>query len=64
MRLNTSHLQHGKEFSGHEQIARSFEGITTERIKFIEDRLNNRPRKTLGYRTPNEVYKEAIMRSG
>jgi IS30 family transposase len=41
----------------------SFEGITPERIKFIEDRLNNRPRKTLGYRTPNEVYKEAMMRA-
>lgn len=42
----------------------SFEGITLERIKFIEDRLNNRPRKSLGYRTPNEVYEEALMRSG
>ena len=96
---HTTTLDNGKEFSGHEQIARSlginiyfahpysswerglnentnglsrqyikkgrsFEGITTERIKFIEDRLNNRPRKTLGYRTPNEVYKETIMRSG
>jgi IS30 family transposase len=41
----------------------SFEGITPERIKFIEERLNNRPRKTLGYRTPNEVYKEAMKRA-
>lgn len=23
--------------------------------------LNNRPRKTLGYRTPNEVFKEALV---
>ncbi len=37
-----------------------FEGITNERIKFIEERLNNRPRKILGYRTPNEVYQQAI----
>lgn len=25
-------------------------------MKWIEQRLNNRPRKTLGYRTPNEVF--------
>jgi IS30 family transposase len=42
----------------------SFEGITNERISFIEERLNNRPRKSLGYYTPNEVYQEAIIRSG
>lgn len=95
---HTTTFDNGKEFSGHEKIAKSlginiyfahpysswerglnentnglirqyikkgssFEGITPERIKFIEDRLNNRPRKTLGYRTPNEVYKEAMMRA-
>ena len=95
---HTVTLDNGKEFSAHEEIAKSlqadvyfahpysswergvnentnglirqyikkgssFENVTPERIKFIEDRLNNRPRKTLGYRTPNEVYKEAIMRA-
>ena len=30
--------------------------ITDKQIKEVEDKLNNRPRKTLGYRTPNEVY--------
>ena len=34
----------------------SFEHITNEQISFIEDRLNNRPKKSLAYRTPNEVY--------
>jgi len=29
---------------------------TDEEIQFVEDALNNRPRKVLGYRTPNEVY--------
>ena len=38
----------------------SFEGVTNERINFIEGRLNNRPRKSLGYSTPNEVYQRAI----
>jgi transposase, IS30 family len=27
-----------------------------EEVKAIEDKLNNRPRKKLGYKTPNEVY--------
>ena len=35
-----------------------FDTITDEQIKFVEDKLNNRPRKTLGFRTPNEVYFE------
>lgn len=93
---HTVTLDNGKEFSGHEDIAKSlaadiyfahpysswerglnentnglirqyikkgssFEGITAKRIAFIEDRLNNRPRKSLGYCTPNQVYKEALM---
>lgn len=33
-----------------------FDMITDEQIKAVEDKLNNRPRKTLGYHTPNEVY--------
>lgn len=30
--------------------------ITDEQINAVEDKFNNRPRKTLGYQTPNEVY--------
>ncbi len=30
--------------------------LTDEQIEHIMDRLNNRPRKTLGYLTPNEVF--------
>jgi IS30 family transposase len=33
-----------------------FDTITVEQIKHVEDKLNNRPRKSLGYQTPNEVY--------
>lgn len=96
---HTITLDNGKEFSGHEKIAKSlniaiyfahpysswerglnentnglirqyikkgssFESITDARIAFIENRLNNRPRKSLGYYTPNEVYQEAFIRSG
>jgi IS30 family transposase len=34
----------------------SFEMITDEQIQNVMDRLNNRPRKTLGFKTPNEVF--------
>lgn len=33
-----------------------FANITDEQIQKVEDKLNNRPRKTLGYKTPLEVY--------
>jgi len=42
----------------------SFKDVTNERINFIEGRLNNRPRKSLGYLTPNEVYQQAISGFG
>jgi IS30 family transposase len=30
--------------------------VTRKEIKMIQNKLNNRPRKSLGYQTPNEVY--------
>jgi IS30 family transposase len=33
-----------------------FAKINDQDLQEVEDRLNNRPRKTLGYRTPNEVF--------
>lgn len=42
-----------------------FDRITAVQIKQVEDDLNNRPRKSLAYRTPNEVYfyeKEQLTR--
>lgn len=33
-----------------------FARITDKDLQHVEDLLNNRPRKTLGYRTPNEVF--------
>jgi IS30 family transposase len=33
-----------------------FAKITVQDLQQVEDLLNNRPRKTLGYRTPNEVF--------
>ena len=33
-----------------------FSGITDEFVSWVEDKLNNRPRKRLGYLTPNEKF--------
>ncbi len=33
-----------------------FTGITEERLQQVVDKLNHRPRKVLGYRTPHEVF--------
>ena len=34
----------------------SFTSITAEEVEIVQEKLNNRPRKTLGYRSPNEVF--------
>ena len=38
-----------------------FELITDTQVQMVMNRLNNRPRKTLGYKTPNEVFFQAVM---
>lgn len=35
---------------------KSFDSLTKDHIECIMDRLNNRPRKCLGYKTPNQVF--------
>ncbi|MCP3886720.1 MAG: IS30 family transposase [Propionibacteriaceae bacterium] len=93
--VETITFDNGKEFAGHEKIARQLECgcyfaqpyhswerglnentnglirqyfpkkmeftfITLEEIAFVEDRLNNRPRKCLGFKTPNAVYRSRV----
>ena len=41
---------------------RHMASITDEEIKMIENRLNNRPRKRLGFRTPAEVFHQSMSR--
>ena len=36
----------------------SFKGLTQQHLDEIVENINNRPRKCLGYRTPNEVFKQ------
>lgn len=38
----------------------NFDTITVEQIKAIENALNNRPRKRLGYLTPLEAYRKSV----
>jgi IS30 family transposase len=40
----------------------SFVTITDEHVQVAMNRLNNRPRKTLGYKTPNEVFFQAVIK--
>jgi IS30 family transposase len=37
-----------------------FSKITDEQVAWVESRINNRPRKCLGYKTPAEVYAVAL----
>ena len=34
--------------------------LTKPQLQIIEDKLNNLPRKSLGYLTPNEVWNEKL----
>ncbi|MBU3538260.1 IS30 family transposase, partial [Polynucleobacter sp. UK-Gri1-W3] len=35
---------------------------TDKELRMIQDRLNNRPRKRLGFKTPNEVFMQSLNR--
>ena len=37
-----------------------FTQITDEEVQCIEEKLNNRPRKCLGYKTPKEMMETAL----
>jgi transposase, IS30 family len=42
--------------------SRSLETVTPEELQMIEDKLNNRPRKCLGFQTPNQVFNASMKR--
>lgn len=33
-----------------------FNKVTAKQLKYIQDKINNRPRKIIGYKTPNEIF--------
>lgn len=40
-----------------------FRTVTQEDVDFVVDLINNRPRKCLGYRTPNEVFEDELQKN-
>jgi IS30 family transposase len=40
-----------------------FNAIPSGKIQYVQDLLNTRPRKTLGWRTPKEVFEEYILKN-
>ena len=40
-----------------------FSDLTEEQLHFVEQEINNRPRKALNYRTPNEVFDELALQA-
>jgi IS30 family transposase len=41
---------------------RAMSTVTDEEIRMIQNRLNNRPRKRLGFKTPSEVFHQSLKR--
>jgi IS30 family transposase len=41
-----------------------FKKVTDEEVQFVEDRLNDRPRKCLGFKTPNEAFHPSVALRG
>ncbi|WBL23793.1 IS30 family transposase [Zunongwangia sp. HRR-M8] len=35
-----------------------FNKVTAKQLKYVQDKLNNRPRKIINYKTPNEIFKQ------
>ena len=52
---NTNGLIRYEEHCSVKPKSSSFDDLSHEQIQQIEDALNNRPRKSLGWLTPNEV---------
>jgi IS30 family transposase len=42
----------------------SFRNVSRERIKFVQNQMNSRPRKALGYKTPYEMFSELLVEKG
>ena len=55
------HLRHPKPYK--KRTGKPLDRVTDDEISMIQDKLNNRPRKTLGFKTPNEVYDEMKLAS-
>ena len=68
-RVKTLTFDNIKEFAANAHIDEQLQSTTyfarpfaSEEIKMIQNRLNNRPRKRLGFKTPAEVFHELLKR--
>ena len=43
-------------------LRRAMSNVSDEAIRMIQNRLNNRPRKRLGFKTPAEVFHQSLKR--
>ena len=66
-RLKTVTTDNGKEFARHQDLdaeylpkQRDLSTVRQEELDMILDRLNNRPRKRLGYKTPNQLFLQSL----
>lgn len=64
--MPAGHWQRGSNESGNGLVRHylpkgtGFATVSDERLREIERRINSRPRKTLGWRNPHEVFAEAF----
>ena len=42
----------------------NLENIKDIQVQNVEDKLNNRPRKRFGYKSPNEVFIHSLNKNG
>lgn len=42
----------------------SFRNVTREEMKFVQNQINSRPRQSLGYKTPYEVFSKLLAEKG
>lgn len=61
MKLSLTYDQ-DKEMTKHKLFTKGteFDKVSRKEIKHIQNLLNSKPRKTLGYQKPDEVFKELI----
>ena len=58
--LKTITSDNGKEFAGHQMVAKdlNIDYVTHDYVNYVEQQLNNRPRKRYGYLSPNQIFSQ------
>ena len=58
--LDSLIIQFGATPAGAQRVAEwtDFGKVSESKVREVQDKLNNRPRKCLGWRTPNEIFSD------